>query len=319
MSDKRYPFWKVSSHTFLLGAGASRAAFLNGDKYGRKLPLMSDFIEIVGLEEFLDKNGIDFSNQNIEEIYDGLYSKDPNSKLLEELNERIINYFSLLKIPDEVTPYDELILSLQRKDAIFSFNWDPLLLQAFFRNSIMKELPQICFLHGNVLVGICEKDKRYGYLGNRCSICNEKFSPSKLLFPIRKKNYNKDPFIENQWKLLNYFLDKSFIFSIFGYSAPTTDVEARGLMLNAWGKNKRYEFNEINIIDIKPEDEVEKNWAGFIYKSHGGIYNNIRNSRSFLYARRSCESFGDAIMQSDPWSENNLPKFKRLEDRKSDE
>jgi len=48
MEDKKYPFWMVSSHTFILGAGASRAAFPNGDKFGRALPLMCDFVDVLG-------------------------------------------------------------------------------------------------------------------------------------------------------------------------------------------------------------------------------------------------------------------------------
>jgi len=313
MSEKKYPFWQILSHTFLLGSGASRAAFPNGDKNGRKLPLMNDFVEIVGLKEFLNKNGIDFLNKNIEEIYNSIYCENPNSPLLDELNEKIINYFSLLKIPDEVTLYDELILSLQKKDAIFSFNWDPLLLQAFSRNYMMKELPQIHFLHGNILVGVCEKDKHHGYLGNSCPICNKKFTPSRILFPIKKKNYNEDPFIQSEWEAMNFYLDNSFIFSIFGYSAPTTDIEARRLMLYAWTRNKQRILNEIEIIDIKPKNEVKENWSTFIYKDHGGIYKKPRNTILFRHPRRSCESWGDAIMQCDPWNEMNLPKFKRLE------
>jgi len=313
MSNKTYPFWQVSSHTFILGAGASRAAFPNGDKYGRKLPLMNDFVKIVGLEEFLDNNDIDFSMNNIEEIYDSIYSVNPHSELLTVLNERIIAYFSVLKIPDEVTLYDELILSLQKKDAIFSFNWDPLLLQSYSRNYIVKELPKVYFLHGNVLVGVCEKDKRNGYLGNRCSICQEELSPSKILYPIKKKDYI-DPFIKSEWEALNYYLDNSFILSIFGYGAPESDVEAKKIMLKAWEGNKCNNFNEIKIIDTKPKDEVENNWSEFIYNDHGGIYDNVRDTRSFLYARRSCESYGDAIMQNSPWKENNLPNFRKLED-----
>jgi hypothetical protein len=158
MKSKSYPFWQVSSHTFLLGAGASRAAFPAGDKYGHKLPLMSDFVEIVGLDGFLKENSIDYSNQNIEEIYSNIYSNNPNSKVIIELNQRILDYFSSLTIPDEVTLYDELLLSLQKKDAIFSFNWDPLLLQAFSRNHTLQELPSIFFLHGNVFLGVCKKD-----------------------------------------------------------------------------------------------------------------------------------------------------------------
>jgi len=79
-------------------------------------------------------------------------------------------------------------------------------------------------------------------------------------------------------------------------------------------KNQRQKLNEIDIIDIKSRDEVEENWSDFIYESHGGIYNDIRDTRPFHYARRSCESWGDAIMQGDPWSENHLPKFKELKE-----
>lgn len=314
VNDKTYSFWKVSSHTFLLGAGASRAAFPNGDKYGRRLPLMSDFVEIVGLGEFLEDNSIDYKNQNIEEIYSNEYSKNPNSELIQELNERIVSYFKSLKIPDEVTLYDELILSLQKKDAIFSFNWDPLLLQAFSRNHTLQELPSVHFLHGNVLVGVCENDFHAGYINNYCSACGRKFSPSKILFPIKNKNYNSDLFIKSEWEAFKYYLDNSFIFSIFGYGAPTTDIEARELMKDAWTKNKRQQLNEIDIVDVRTRDDVENNWKGFIYKSHGGIFDNVRDTHSFRYARRSCESWGDAIMMCDPWSENNIPKFTNLEE-----
>lgn len=314
MESKSYPFWKVSSHTFLLGAGASRAAFPNGDKYGNKLPLMNDFVEIVGLTKLLEDNSIEYTNQNIEEIYNDLFSINPNSKLIMELNQRILNYFSSLNIPDEVTLYDELLLSLQKKDAIFSFNWDPLLLQAFSRNYTLQELPSIHFPHGNVFVGVCKKDKRSGYLTNCCPVCGKKFSPSEILFPIKEKKYNTDEFIQNEWQVLRWYLDNSFIFSIFGYSAPKTDVEAREFMKDAWTKNKRRKLNEIDIIDIRHRDEVEENWNGFIYQSHGGIFDNARHTHSFSYARRSCESWGDAIFQCNPWSENNLPKFTNLVD-----
>jgi len=37
-------------HVVLLGAGASYAAFPDGDKNGRKLPLLKDFVEVIGLQ-----------------------------------------------------------------------------------------------------------------------------------------------------------------------------------------------------------------------------------------------------------------------------
>jgi hypothetical protein len=38
-------------HVVLLGAGASYAAFPNGDKNGHKLPLLKDFVEVIGLHD----------------------------------------------------------------------------------------------------------------------------------------------------------------------------------------------------------------------------------------------------------------------------
>jgi hypothetical protein len=314
MSGKSFPFWQLSPNTFLLGAGASRATFPNGDKFGRKLPLMNDFVKIVGLEEFFNKLSIDYSSQNIEEIYSELYSNNPKSRIIAELNELIIYYFSALQIPDDVTIYDELILSLQKKDAIFSFNWDPLIMQCYIRNLSIKELPQIYFLHGNVFIGICEKDKHSGYMGTRCSACGELLIPSKILFPIKEKEYSKDPFIKNEWGLLNHFLSNSFIFTIFGYGAPITDIEARGLMINPWKNNKRKEFNEIEVIDVKSKEEIDKIWGDLFHKDHRQRRRDIRDTLAFRYPRRSCEAFGSAIMQVDPWKERRLPKFKKLKD-----
>lgn len=317
MSEKKYPFWRVSPNVIVLGAGASRAAFPNGDKYGRKLPLMKDFIEILNLRELLNENSIPVTSNNIEDIYSELYKSKSNTDLILELNERIVNYFSYLKLPDEVTLYDELLLTLQKKDIIFSFNWDPLILQAYSRNYKIGELPEIWFLHGNVLQGVCEKDKIVGYFGNKCGTCKNEFIRSKLLYPIKEKNYETDELISESWQLLKMYLYNSFMFTIFGYSAPKSDFAAREILLNAWNSNKRKELNEITIVDTSPKNKVEKLWKEFIFQGHRGIYNDIRDTQSFKYTRRSCESWGDAIFNCTPWSENPLPKFTKLQDLQS--
>lgn len=313
MNNKSYPFWKVSPHIFILGAGASRAAFPRGDKYGNQLPLMNDFIDILNLYPLLKKYNIDYADNNIEEIYNNIYLNNPDSPFLPILDKEIYKYFSGLQIPDYVTLYDRLILSLQKKDAIFSFNWDPLLLQAYSRNFSVSHLPKIFFLHGNVAAGVCVKDKRVGLLGNLCSNCKKPLIPTKLLYPISKKDYNSDPFIAGEWESLKLYLDNSFITTIFGYSAPETDVAAREMMQKAWEKNPRFELNEIEIIDIQSKTILEKNWSDFTHSHHFAVFKNIKHSLSFLYARRSCEHWGDAIMQNFPWYERNIPKYKNLD------
>lgn len=42
-------------HVVILGAGASYAAFPNGDKNGKKLPLMNNFVETLGIEELIER------------------------------------------------------------------------------------------------------------------------------------------------------------------------------------------------------------------------------------------------------------------------
>ena len=61
-------------HLVILGAGASLASLPNGDNNGKKLPLMNNFIETLGLQELLDTSGIEFDTNNFEEIYTWLRS-----------------------------------------------------------------------------------------------------------------------------------------------------------------------------------------------------------------------------------------------------
>jgi hypothetical protein len=314
-NKKKYPFWHLAPHTFILGAGASRAAFPDGDKHGNQLPLMRDFIDVVGLKPFLERNSIEIQDGNIETIYSSLVGNNAPEAIIEELNTTISEYFRCLEIPDHVTLYDELILSLQAKDAIFSFNWDPLLLQAFHRNNNMRKLPRLYFLHGNVENGICVEHKRVGFIGNVCSVCRKPFQPGRLLYPIKEKDYTSDPYIKGEWEALRWYVSNSFILSIFGYSAPSTDVEAVEILKKAWTEsNEHKRFNEMDIIDVIDRETMDENWAEFVYNGHRRRYHSVRDTISFNYARRSCESWGDAILQSSAWRENNLPQYENLGD-----
>jgi len=67
------------------------------------------------------------------------------------LDSAVRKYFGALELPDEPTFYDYLVLSLRPKDAIITFNWDPLLIQAYKRwRHLGRVLPDLIFLHGNV-------------------------------------------------------------------------------------------------------------------------------------------------------------------------
>ncbi len=301
-------------HVVILGAGASRATLPHGDKNGIKLPLMNDFVETVGLEDILDKNKISYKDKNFEDLYNDLFINYNDAPILEKIDCKIYDYFSQLRLPDKLTIYDKLVLSLREKDLIATFNWDPLLAQAYQRNSHIAELPRIVFLHGNVAIGICLKDKVKGYIGDKCKRCDELLEPTKLLYPIKKKGYSKDPFIKKEWYELEVYLKNAYFLTIYGYSAPKTDIEAIDIMKKIWLKNKRRDIAEIDIIDIKSSEELERTWGDFIVRSHYFTTRDFEHCYLSRYPRRSCEGLFMATMQNQPWNDNYLPDCNTLKE-----
>ena len=300
-------------HIVILGAGASLAAFPNGDVAGNRLPLMDDFVQTVGLEDVLRSAGVSWQGRNFEEVFSELYARRGRSEPVTDIERLIYEYFASLRLPDEPTLYDELILSLRDKDLIATFNWDPLLLQAFRRNRRVRRLPTLIFLHGNVEVGACVDCRRKGSRGTRCDECGRLFDPVPLLYPVTKKNY-QDLFIEAEWAEFSDFLERGYLLTIFGYSAPAADVEAQRIMREVWDSNRTRELAQISIVDIKPRDELERTWEPFFVRDHYGISRTLDHSRLFAHPRRSCDSFAMASLQQQPCRENPLPRGVSLDE-----
>jgi hypothetical protein len=149
-------------HVVLLGAGASQAAFPEGDANGRRVPVMNDLIEVLGLRDLLRPEGVLFEGRNFEDVYAHIHAHEELRSLRDTLESRIYSYFASLRIPEEPTIYDYLVLCLRDKDVIATFNWDPFLVQAYRRNRHAFALPQILFLHGNVMVAFCPDDRVLG-------------------------------------------------------------------------------------------------------------------------------------------------------------
>lgn len=310
-------------HLVILGAGASVASFPKGDINGRLLPLMSNLYDVVGLEDIVTNN---FPNEkvlakkNIEEFFDKIY-ENKDKKKVSRIEEAIKKYFSAMMICDEPTIYDKLILSLRKKDLIVSFNWDPLLLQAYLR--IMKilskyldnidVLPQILFLHGNVEVGVCIEHRRVGFKNGRCGKCGEIYQDSPLLFPISNKDYKSNPFIESQWYDFNAKLTQAFILTIFGYSAPVNDKAACDTIKKSWLENRLREFNEVEIVDIASESELINKWQDFFVREHYRIRSSFNDSLLSIFPRRSCDAFWGTHLQNEPWIENPIPRFNNID------
>ncbi len=293
-------------HVVLLGAGASLAAFPNGDVNGLQLPVMSNFIEMVhGLSEYLKANGI-AHNGNIEDLYSDLVDREGADVHALQIESLIYDYFAKLTMPDEPTLYDHLLLCLRSKDIVATFNWDPFLYRAFCRVGRIvgsEHLPYLAFLHGSVAIGFCQAScherMMIGPSDRRCQ-CGDLLTNSPLLYPIRHKDYTADPVIHASWHDLRLCLESSYLFTIFGYSAPESDVEAIKLMKTAWGDPATRRLEEIELIDILDEDTLLTKWANFIHSHHYVRWTDLYDSYLCRYPRRSCDAFWDMTMQLVP-------------------
>lgn len=298
---------KKRPHVVVLGAGASRATCPDGDKNGSILPLMQDFTQALEIESLLQEWDVE-PNQNFEEIFSDLYEKGENQKL-EKIVKKINEYFEQLELPDTPTIYDHLVLSLRKQDLIATFNWDPLLLQAYCRNgNCGLELPPLVFLHGNISVGFCEQDGRAGLLNRNCTKCQQPFQRTPLLYPIKKKNYSKDPFIAQEWERLKWGFENGIMITIFGYSGPKTDVEAISAMKSAWGDVKKRQFEQTHFITTRNEDEVIENWKEFIHTHHYTVYNNFYDSFIANHPRRTQEAYFHQYLGAEFIDDTPIPR-----------
>ncbi len=209
-----------SPHVLILGAGASYAAFPKGDRNGLKLPLMNNLVEVLELEDLISKHGFKYKGENFEATYDALVQSGKYDGLVSEIDQSVEHYFQQMELPEEATIYDYLVLSLRSKDIIATFNWDPFLAKAFQRNMNVigyEQMPQIAFLHGNVSIGVCNDCKSKGWRYNSCDKCQNQFGPSKLLYPVSKKDYSSDPFLDSEWKNLQHHIKNAYFITVFGY------------------------------------------------------------------------------------------------------
>lgn len=293
-------------HVVILGAGASLASFPNGDKNGHKLPLMDDLMSVCGLNSIIDRHSLTVSSNNFEDFYTELYEKG-NPEILNEIENEVWDYFSAMQLPDEPTIYDMLVISLRSKDLIATFNWDPFLFQALTRNRHWIDMPKAGFLHGNTAVGYCIKDWIMGPKGSYCPKCGDPYDPAPLLYPVKQKNYQDNSLISAEWSKLKRYLDAAYMITIFGYSAPDTDVEAIKIMKEAYKARGSRALEQIEIIDIKSEDELRRTWSPFIVSHHYQICSNFQDSWIAHHPRRTCDTMWQQLMECRFLDSHHLP------------
>lgn len=303
-------------HLFIIGAGASIAATKpHGDKNGKKLPSMDDFVKLLELDELIESTGLFFDSQNFEDIYSVIHASGQHEDVLAELETRVYKYFSDLVLPDEPNIYDYLVLSLREKDVIATFNWDPFLVQAILRNQKHYKMPKVLFLHGNVALGACPNHCSMGYKIGRCQKCGEYYQSSRLLYPVAEKNYQDGELIQNQWEWFQDVLKRAKYVTIFGYGAPSSDKSAIDLMKNAWGNWEKRQFEQVEFINRLSEEELIQTWQDFIHTHHfDSVRNDFFESWVAKHPRRSIEAFSNQYCKAKFIEDNSLPKCNTLEE-----
>jgi hypothetical protein len=296
-SEEIAPLQIERPHLVILGAGASLAALPAGDRNGKRLPLMKTFADVVGLKATLRAGGISEPYDDFEKIYSDIAANPSCQGLKAEIERRVETYFSSLELPDKPTLFDHLVLSLRPKDVIATFNWDPFLCQAAKRNHLFGGAPKLLFLHGNVAFSYCTKCKT-GYPAQAtCRNCGGPLVRSPLLYPVSKKNYQKHPAIKIHWSNCETTLTNACALTIFGYGSPQTDIEAIRLMKKGWGPPSRRNLEQIELIDVKSEDDLTTTWAPFIHSNHYTIQRSFYDSYIARFPRRSGEALWTQHME----------------------
>jgi hypothetical protein len=126
------------------------------------------------------------------------------------------------------------------------------------------------------------------------------FVRTPLLYPVTHKNYNQSEFIAHEWERLKAWLEGARRFTIFGYGAPKTDVEAVDLMGSAWGDPRQRNMEQIEIIDVKPQETLAERWQRFIHTHHYECFDSYFQSSLSLFPRRTGERFMHQFLPATP-------------------
>ena len=298
-------------HVVILGAGASIAALPSGDRNGKRMPDMRGLAALPEIRELLVEGGVDEPEADFEAAYSQLRSEG-DAEIADRVDREVRDYFSDVEIVEATTIYDHLLLSLRPKDLVATFNWDPLLVQAHHRltRAGARDLPEMAFLHGNVAVGACSEHDVQGEMGARCFTCDKLLEPLPLLYPVTEKNYEADPFISRAWARLRADLQRACLVTIFGYSAPVSDVAAIAEFKRAWGSADNREFEQIELV-IRPEadhNRAIKTWDDFIFSHHFEVFEDFYDSAIAQHPRRSAENYFTRFLAAKFTDVNPVPR-----------
>lgn len=146
-----------------------------------------------------------------------------------------------------------------------------------------------------------------GCVRSGCSKCGT-FNPTELLYAVTQKDYNQNDFLKGMWTNLNSALEVAWIITMFGYSAPKTDVEALNLMKRGWGSVENRELEDVEIVNIDSEDNMLTAFDAFIHTHHHLYAQDFYDSLIPNHPRRTCEVNWARLMECKFVDNHPLPK-----------
>lgn len=291
-------------HLVILGAGATCAAYPNGDSYGNSIPGMDGFMKKTGLIEQFSEERTDLESEpNLEKLF-AKWNDNPLKKTqCAKLEKLIYEYMSSLG-PIGMNLYVKLLLSLTNRDVIATFNWDPFIVESYKMVSqyLTHDMPKLLFLHGNVGMGYCSKCKIVGYKGDICSSCGSPFVKMPLLYPITNKNYSDDIYIRNAWIDLGKAIEHAMVITFFGYSAPRSDIDAMNMIKESMQQDSLRDIVEYQLINnAEDTDNLRKCYNLLSIKEKRiSIVKTFYDSYLARYPRRSADYFWRSTMLCEP-------------------
>jgi hypothetical protein len=102
--------------------------------------------------------------------------------------------------------------------------------------------------------------------------------------------------------------------TIFGYSAPKTDVKAMEALKVGWGRAAERELEEIEIINLAAEDELARTWSDFINSHHYRCRTNFFDSWLAKHPQRSCDAMWNQTMECKFVVDNATPRATTMEE-----
>lgn len=247
-------------HLVILGAGSTIATIPNGDKNGEFSYTLYNLLKDKCFTSFVKKvQTKDFQTDDVEALCNQLYKED--KLLYDEFESLVRKKYASLELPNGFTILDRLVLSLTPNDAIVSFNWDDLVIQAYQRMSeyVPEEmLPILAFPHGNAQAVYNNKH----YTSKRI-VTSTSWFDSPLNMPVDEIDYNSDVFINSQWHILDFFMRNAQMITFFGYRGPSSDEQDLKHLENLFPKNEICDKIEIIDKDLESSIQVAKGLKRF--------------------------------------------------------